>query len=147
MNAPFDSPTFSGDAFRNAIDDANRWRGRIVNLFARGELVVAKALQSDKAKPLPMVLSQRIARLNSEIEDSPKRLAAVSNFVALTRDRNAIVHGSGRVYLGRDGFWLLTLETIDKSGTHKRAISQADAEAQDRELKVAVDQLAAAFRP
>ena len=117
-----------------------------MNLFARGELVVANAMLSEKAKPLPMILSQRIARLNLEIEGCPKKIEAVANFVTLTRDRNAIVHGSGRVYLGRDGSWLLTLETVDKSGTHKFAITQADADAQDRDLKVAVDQLAAAFR-
>ena len=117
-----------------------------MNLFARGELVVAKALLRDGGKSLPMVLSQRIARVSSEAQGCEAKTTAIADFVQLTRDRNAIVHGLGRVLLDRDGTWLLTLETIDKSGIQKIAITQADAEAKDHELKLVVDKLAAAFR-
>ena len=145
MNARPEFPQASTDSYREAINDVNRWRGRIVNRFARGELVVAKALLRDGGKPLPMVLCQRIARVSSEAQNCETKTTAITDFVKLTRDRNAIVHGSGRVLLDRDGSWVLTLETVDKSGIHKLAITQADAVAKDRDLKAAVDRLATAF--
>ena len=132
--------------FRHAIDDANRWRGRMVNLFARGELIIAQRLQAGpNAKPLPLLTSQRITRLTTLVEGNKRQSDALRIFGDLAKDRNSIVHGSGKIHLDRDGKWLLTLELIDRNGTITSAVSQADTEKRDQELKTAVDRLAAAF--
>jgi hypothetical protein len=146
MNAPFDLSLPLKEAHRQAIDEANRWRGRCVNLFARGELVIGEALLAEtNAKPLPMLLSQRITKLVALIDGQPKKRRALESFELQIGDRNAIVHGSGKVFVDGNGQWLLTLHAVDRAGPIHQHILQDDAEQRARQLKSVVDRLAAAF--
>jgi len=145
MNAPSEIPKLLRDAHRRAIDQANCWRGRCVNYFARGELVIGEALATSSAKPLPMLLSQRIARLIDLVNDRPKELAALDQFQSLASDRNSIVHGAGKVFVDSEGKWLLILELLDRSGRYRHQVMQDEAELRARLLKSSVDRLAAAF--
>ena len=146
MNAPVNIQLSLIDAHRQAIESANCWRGRTVNLFARGELIIAQALLAEKdGKALPMLLSQRISRLSRSVAADMKKAAALNAFEQLSPDRNAIVHGSGSVYVDRDGKWLLTLHAVDRTGSVEQSVSQSDAEAKVRAFKSTIDRLAAAF--
>ena len=147
MNAPTEIPTLLRDAHRRAIEQANCWRGRCVNHFARGEMVIGIALlEHASAKPLPMLLSQRIARLIVLVKDQPKKMAALEQFQRQANDRNSIVHGAGKVFVDAEGRWLLSLELLDRSGPGRHQIMQDEAEVRARLLKSSVDRLAAAFR-
>lgn len=147
MNAPADISGLLKETHRRAIDDANRWRGLCVNLFARGELVIGEALLAKLAsKPLPLLLSQRISRLSGLVEKQPKQASALKDFERHIDDRNVIVHGSGKVYVDGQGQWLLTLRALNRSGSIQKHVAQADAEQRVRDLKATVDRLATAFR-
>ena len=146
MNAHPEIPMLLRDAHWRAIDDANRWRGRCVNYFARGEWIIGQALSSMASeKPLPMLLSQRVARLDTLVKDQPKKLAALGEFQLLANDRNSIVHGAGKVFVDAEGRWMLILEVLDRSGPRRDQVMQDDAEAKARRFKSAVDKLSAAF--
>ena len=146
MNAPAPIKTLD-DAHRRAIEDANRWRGHCVNLFARGEMIVSEALLARlESKSLPLVFSQRVGRLAALIEGDQKQSAAVKDFQLQTSDRNVIVHGVGKVYVDGQGRWMLTLHALDRSGSTQHHVLQAWAEQRARDLTSAVQRLSAAFR-
>lgn len=148
MTALGEIPLLLHEAHRRAIDDANRWRGKCVNHFARGELLIGKALAArDDSKPLPMLLSQRISRLSAMLGDQPKATVALDQFQQLSSHRNAVVHGSGKVFVDVEGKWLLTLELLDRSGASRLQLVKDEAEAHAKLLKATVDRLSAALRP
>jgi hypothetical protein len=145
MDASANIPVSLGEAHRYAVDDANRWRGRMVNLFAYGEMVVGKALRLRSGSiRMPMLLSQRITKLIPLA--SKKASDALDEFAKWSDERNAIVHGVGKVYIDRSGKWLLSLQSVGRKSESVWIVAQCDAEAKDKALKLVVDRLSAAFR-
>ena len=135
------------EAHRAATERANAWRGRCVNQFARGELIVGEALLAQSAiKTLPMLLSQRIARLSSLVKDAPKKVDALEAFSGLSDLRNAIVHGSGTIFIDGEGNWLITLRAAGRSGLDQASISQDQADERLVEVRQTVDRLCSALK-
>ncbi|MCL6741248.1 hypothetical protein LZ518_08910 [Sphingomonas sp. RB56-2] len=146
MNAHGDIAILFKEAHRQAIDDANRWRGRCVNQIARGELIIGQALLKKLGgKSMPLLFGQRIARLAELVKSQPKQAKALEDFKLQASDRNFIVHGAGKIYVDSHGQWLLTLEALDRDGVSRSHVSQGEAEQSVRELKSAVDRLSAVF--
>ena len=147
MNALADIFLPLKEAHQEAVGLANCWRGRCVNLFAKGERIIGEALRKhDPDKPLPMLLSQRVAKLTALLSTDCKKTSALKAFAAEADQRNAIVHGDGKVFVDRYGQWLLTLHALDRSGSVSRQVAQAEGDQQLRNLKSVVDRLAALLR-
>ena len=80
MGAPVPAETFES-AHRDAVDRANSWRGRCINLFARGERAVAQALMTaNKPGKVPQLLGQKLERLANDSSDRPEVLKAIDGF-------------------------------------------------------------------
>ena len=148
MNAHVDIASPLKDAHRQAIDEANRWRGRCVNLIARGELIIGQALLKELGgKKMPLLFGQRIAGLAELVKSQPKQAKALEDFKLQAGDRNFIVHGVGKVFVDSHGQWLLTLEALDRDGMSRSHVSQGEAEKSVHKLKSAVDRLSQSFPP
>jgi hypothetical protein len=146
MNAPANITVCLHESHRDAVERANAWRGRCVNLFARGEAVIGHALVASTAgRPLPMLLSQRISRLRKSAAVGANQELALDEFSALASERNAIVHGTGKVFVERSGRWFLVLETLGRTGPSETTFSQSRAEERGLALKQTVDRLSARF--
>lgn len=146
MNAPVSIEPTLCPIHRVAIEQANCWRGRCVNHFARGELILGEALlASPNPRLLPMLLSQRLSRLEGMIKSDAKKITALEGFKLEIDDRNAIVHGAGKVTVDEEGRWCLALHVLDRSGRNQLHISQAESEERARRLKSAVDRLRSAL--
>ena len=148
MNAPvFIEPSLSS-AHRAAVEEANCWRGRCVNLFARGERIVSEALIAfhGHAK-LPMLTSQRLDRLSKALDDKPRTAKALAAFGDLADVRNVIVHGESRVFIDVNGKWLLHLTWFDRTGNVQRVIDQAEGEKLVRQVHQCVQRLGSLLAP
>jgi hypothetical protein len=129
-------------AHSTAVEKANAWRGRCVNLFAQGEMIIAQALKAmEPDRKLPMLLSQKIDRLQKRTAGDENIESALDAFASLADLRNAVVHGDGQVFVGRAGEWLLELEGLDREGPISRRIRAVGSEKQCRQIKSAVDRL------
>jgi len=147
MNVFVEMPVPLKDAHHQAIEQVNAWRGRCVNLFARGENIIGKALLAQPdPKSMPMLLSQRNKRLTAIVDGDTKKTAALEAFQLIASRRNAIVHGNGKVYVAPCGHWLLRLEMIDRSGVVTEHFTKAEADAHAKELKKAIDDVWSAFQ-
>ena len=146
MNAPAKIAISLQDAHGDAIERANAWRGRCVNLFARGEAIIGQTLIARApGQPLPMLLSQRIARLRKAVAGTGDQEQALDEFSAFANERNAIVHGEGKVFIDRNGGWLLILRSIGRNGANEVTVMQSAAEERRRALKLTIDRLATRF--
>jgi hypothetical protein len=130
---------------RQATEAANAWRGRCVNLFARGELAISAALlETDPAAKVPRLLGQRLQLLR----DAKKGLAAIThleNFAALLGERTALTHGSCKPWAGSGG-WMLTLEWYSGIQRERRMFTERETEEFHRQLRTAVHRMESALR-
>jgi len=135
-------------AHRAAVERANCWRGRCVNLFARGERVISQALlASPQGAKLPMLNSQRLDRLSKASVDKPRLSKALAEFGELADVRNIIVHGESRVYIDVNEQWLLRFECIGRTGASQRSIDQAEGEKLVRQIHKSVQRLEGLLSP
>ena len=136
------------EALDKAVNEANRWRGRCINLFARGEQCIMNALANalpDDA-PIPMLISQKIKRLAALCESDPEQLALLDAFAALLPTRNALTHGSGRVFIDRSG-WLLLLTFQSRRTEMNEQVTDSQAEAVRKQLHATVQRLERGLKP
>lgn len=146
MNAPADIPQLLQEAHRRAIDDANRWRGQCVNQFARGEMAIGKALLvAEPGKKLPMLLSQKIEALCKKCPAETKRQKALVEFHELADQRNALVHGDGKVFIDQRGRWLLSLRSLSRMDVSTTTFLEDDASIFSERLQKVVQQLTSHF--
>ena len=139
MNAPAVIVPPLSEWHRIAIHDANAWRGRCINLFARAERVVTNSLPG-ASKPKAPLLGQKLDMLAKAMSDRAEVLASINAFKELTELRNAIVHREGRVFSDAKGGWLLQFEATP--GNDCLRVSDLEAEELRRQIQRAVDKLA-----
>ena len=133
---------------RLATERANAWRGRCLNLFCRAERLISEDLaRTSAADKLPLLLSQRLARLAKASEEQSPRLKALIAFDALLDLRNAVAHGEGSIFIDTKGQWLLLLEYRSRTGLIERAIRETHSKALHTEIHKAVQRLEAYLKP
>jgi len=101
------------DAFDHALSEANAWRGRCVNLFARGEFAIGTvlAMRSAPGATLPMLVSQKIKQLISVVTDADGVAAAeLADFASLLDTRTALTHGCAKVWIDRLKDWRVSFK-------------------------------------
>ena len=128
MNAPTVLATLE-EALRKAVEDANCWRGRMINWYAKAENQISRALQADNAgSRLPMLFSHKISQLNRLAAGDPQLLEIVQQLEARLEERNSLVHGEGNIWIGHGGRWLLQLSHHGRKGICRLDIHSDDAE-------------------
>jgi hypothetical protein len=134
-------------AYRAAVDDVNRWRGRCVELYARieraiGETLLSVAESKQPAKRPPEMFGPRLKALRALVgpdgehrnSDLAERLAAFDSDV---NHRNLIVHASGRVSIDAKNNWLWSYR-FDSGGKGQDVTGHIDrGEAGDLEKRLA----------
>ena len=133
MNAPIVIATIE-EAHRKAIEEANQWRGRMINLYARAENQIGRALASKANGRLPMLFSQKISQLKKLIVGDAKLRGIVEQLEVRLGERNSLVHGVGSVWVAPNGRWLLELSHHGRKGVERFAVQGDDAEAQRDDL-------------
>ena len=145
MNAPVPINTLE-DSHRRATYDANHWRGRLINIYAKAEARVSDALLAlapDKA--LPLLFSQKITRLKRLVSDEIifQELAKLEGRLS---ERNALVHGEGKVWIDLKGDWLLHLHNPGRAGEQPHALSCDTIKSRHDELNKLVQRLTSKLR-
>jgi hypothetical protein len=146
MNVPASVERTLIAAHRAAIDEANEWRGRCVNLYGRAETKIAEALiaiEPDK-KP-PMLFSKKVERLQA-IGGSAKLLGALQRLAALLGDRAALTHGAGKVWIDDKGKWLFTLEWAAGKTMSRRVFTRDEAAAFHDQVRAVTQLLESALK-
>ena len=144
MNAPAQILSLD-QAITLATDNANCWRGWMVNQFARGERMIAEALQRlEPGAKIPTVLKQRVERLRPSVD--PNANEALDQFLSLTLHRNTLAHGDGLLTVDRKGRWMLRLTCYGRDGPADSAISELEGEALRDSLRSATNALQAALK-
>ena len=135
-----------GIALSMATEEANGWRGRCVNLFARAEFAVGGALlERQPAARMPMLVGQKVQRLSDDL-NSPEIRKRLDEFAALLADRTALTHGRGKPWVDKSGSWLLTLEWVSNKGLERRVFTAKEAMAFHQQLRTAVQRVEAALK-
>ena len=112
---------FAGE-HRRATDDVNRWRGHCIDCYARIEQAIVEGLDDlitsgrNPSLKRASLFGPRIEMLKKALLDdtfgkhaaAPRDALAALSFV-LAR-RNVLVHGVGKIWIGRGGEWLWQYE-------------------------------------
>lgn len=134
MNAPTVIATLE-QAHRMAVEDANQWRGRMINWYAKAENQISRALLKVKAESLlPMLFSQKISQLKKLAAGDHHLLDIVQQLEVRLDERNSLVHGDGSIWIGRNGRWLLQLSHHGRKGISRLEIHKDDAESRCDDL-------------
>ena len=129
-----------------AIDDANRWRGAMANLYARGEMIVAERLRREMpGKPIPRMTLQRTSKLKEFFEGKPQLLGVIESFESELLRRNFFIHGNGIVTQNGRG-WLLALEYDDGKSLRRDYVQEIECEALRARLSSVVSKMGAKLR-
>lgn len=119
-------PAGSNDQWLHALNAANAWRGRCLDLFARSEaavsetlLVMANRSSNGTVAKLPHLVGHRFEELATLIgptgvfaAEGNASAAALSAFRPHEGLRASLAHGVGKVVLDQQGNWLLVLRTL-----------------------------------
>ncbi|WP_265569809.1 hypothetical protein [Sphingomicrobium nitratireducens] len=143
MNAPF---AIEPPSLRNAaLSDANQWRGAMVDLFARGEMLIAKALRRRQGEgKIPLHTSERAQQLAAHLGEDDAGYGALETFMALYRRRTSLIHGLSNLIV-EEGGWVLAVEWDDGAGPRRDFFTEAESETDRLHLKSVVDQLRGAL--
>ena len=140
MNAQGDLQSEINALHREAVRASNEWRGRCMNLFARGERIVTAALTAGgKTVKQNALLSQKLDLLAASGSNQAKLLKCLDEFRGLLDLRNTIVHCEARVLFDIDRRWMSEFE--DFSGATRLRVSDTDGEVLRRKIQQAVDKL------
>ena len=121
MNAPGPINPLD-EAHRRATADANQWRGRLINHYAKAEARVSDALhriEPDRAPPL--LLSQKISRLK-KLSADPTLIEQLATLEGRLAERNLLVHGEGKIWVDPNGEWLLQLRQRGRAGEQQHML-------------------------
>lgn len=141
MDAPISAQAVISVALRDAIDAANGWRGRCVNLFARAERALGEALLSfEPGKKPPMLASQKADRLQ-KLHAPDSAASILDEFARLLVDRAPLAHGVGKVWIDDTKSWLLRLDWLSGTDWRQRAFTADEAKAFHAQLRAVVQQL------
>lgn len=115
---------------RRKVDEVNRWRGRCVDCFARIErsiVITLDALVRDgkmTALECPSMFGGRVEMMRLALDGDTfgkktklPRQALANLEEALVR-RNALVHGVGRIWVGRGDEWLWQYRLLSNRSGH-----------------------------
>lgn len=133
---------------QEATDEVNRWRGRCVEWFARIERAIGESLAimaahspSNKVR-VPHHFGERIKELRAAVSldgafANARLLHALDALEVRFDHRNAIVHSTSTVWVGRGGHWLWLGRFIPSGQTEERVtpFDQGMAQQFETELK------------
>ena len=109
-------------------------------------MAIGKALlDAQPEKKLPMLLSQKIEALLRQCPPGTKKHKAMVEFRELADQRNALVHGDGKVFVDQRGRWLLSLRSLSRVDVDTTTFLEDDASAFCDRLQKVVQQLTSHF--
>ena len=133
-----------------ADPSADEWRGRCLNLFARGELAVLRTLEvgreSGLISKIPHLAGQRIAALQvmtGQLQLTEKQVLGLDNSIGewqrLEQRRLFLAHGVMRLAFEPRGKWVLLLDVrvhrAQRASDDRWTVTQEEAGAFHAELE------------
>ncbi len=146
MNAPAPIITLE-EAHQRAVEEANQWRGRLINLFAKAECAITRALSNSLPdNKIPILLSQKISRLREARSSDERLVDCLKTLETRLDERNSLVHGEGQVWLNRRGGWQLQLCHQVRSGITEFTLCGDEAKSGHDDLHKLVQRLSAKLK-
>ncbi|HVG01271.1 MAG TPA: hypothetical protein VM842_00190 [Nitrospira sp.] len=125
--------------YRRKVDEVNRWRGRCIECFARTERSIVETLDAFvhdgrmKSLECPSMFSARVEMMRLALKGDTfgKKAKVPRGALADLKDalgrRNALVHGIGKIWVGRGDEWLWHYRLMSNRHGHMDEVGTIDS--------------------